>query len=68
MVGIWEGYVVVCFLYVRPFFGGQMKLFCVFGWGMVGRCGLFRGEMMVFWVVFGVFGLLVGSLRRVGCG
>lgn len=31
------------------FFGGQMKFFCVFGCGMVGRCGLFRGEMMAFW-------------------
>lgn len=46
----------------------QMMVFCLFGWGMVGRCGLFRGEMMAFWGVFGVFGLLVGSLRRVGCG
>lgn len=33
--------------------GGQMKVFCLFGWGMVSTCELFQGKMMAFWTFLG---------------
>lgn len=47
--------------------GGQMKFFCVFGWGMVGRCGLFRGGDGFLGLFWGL-GLAGWQFETRGCG
>ena len=59
-------YVVVCFCLSWRFRRPDEVFLCIrmrHGWGV----GAVSGEMMAFWGVFGVWGLLVGCLRRVGC-
>lgn len=44
------GTVILLFVFVcQAVLGGQMKVFCLFGWGMVGWSELFQGKMMAFW-------------------
>lgn len=63
-----NGMFLLLFVFVcQGVLGGQMKFFCVFGCVMVGWLAV-SGVNDCFWGVFGVFGLLVGCLRRVGCG
>lgn len=60
-----NGMFLLLFVFVcQGVLGVQMKVFCLFGWGMVGWCELFQGKMMAFLDVFGVFALLVGGLKR----
>lgn len=48
------GTVILLFVFVcQAVLGGQMKVFCLFGWGMVGWCELFQGKMMAFWTFLG---------------
>ena len=64
-----NGMFLLLFVFVcQGVLGVQMKVFCLFGWGLVGWYELFQGKMMAFWTFFGVFGLLVGSLRRTAGG
>ena len=59
--------VVVCFCVSGRFRRPGEALLCVRmrdGWLVLAVSGVND----CFWGVFGVFGLLVGSLRRVGCG
>ena len=60
-------YVVVCFCVSGRFRRPDEALLCIRmrdGWLVLAV----SGETMAFWGFLGVFGLLVGSLRRVGCG
>lgn len=49
-----NGMFLLLFVFVcQGVLGGQMKVFCLFGWGMVGWCELFQGKMMAFCTFLG---------------